>query len=188
MDQEPHSFLQIISKVSQEWKKKVGSSAFVAWPVGVGGKGNEGVAGFTKTIDGSIGYVEYAYAKQNKLETIALKNKSGTFVSPSPKAFQAATSTVDWKKATDLHLIFTDQIGKDSWPITGATYILVHKRGADPGRVLAVMKFFDWSYRNGDKMAKDLDYVPLPENLKIFILEAWKDNIKTKEDQQIWRE
>jgi len=181
-------FTNYLSKVSQEWKKKVGSSSSVAWPAGVGGKGNEGVAGFTKTIDGSIGYVEYAYAKQNKLDTIALKNRSGTFLSPSPEAFQAATSKVDWRDAADLYLIFTDQIGKDSWPITGATYILLHKIEANPGRALAVMKFFDWSYTNGDKMAKDLDYVPLPENLKSLILKAWKDDVKTKEGKKIWSE
>ncbi len=167
-------FTNYLSKVSSDWAGKVGSNTAVNWPTGVGGKGNEGVANYVTRIKGSIGYVEYAYAKQNKLTYGQLKNQSGAYVSPDEKAFKAAAANADWKKAPGFYLILTDQPGKDSWPISGATFILMHKKQDKPAQGTEVLKFFDWAYKNGDKTALDLDYIPMPDSVKTVIRASWK--------------
>jgi phosphate transport system substrate-binding protein len=167
-------FTNYLSKVSSEWASKVGSNTAVNWPTGVGGKGNEGVANYVTRIKGSIGYVEYAYAKQNKLAYGDLKNEAGSFVAPSDKSFRAAAANADWKKAPGFYLLLTNQPGKDSWPIAGATFILMHKKQDKPAQGTEVLKFFDWAYKNGDKTALDLDYIPMPDNVKTVIRTSWK--------------
>lgn len=167
-------FTNYLSKVSSEWASKVGSNTAVNWPTGVGGKGNEGVANYVTRIKGAIGYVEYAYAKQNKLAYGDLKNDAGNFVAPSDKSFRAAAANADWKKAPGFYLLLTNQPGKDSWPIAGATFILMHKKQDKPAQGTEVLKFFDWAYKNGDKTALDLDYIPMPENVKAVIRTSWK--------------
>jgi phosphate transport system substrate-binding protein len=167
-------FTNYLSKVSSEWASKVGSNTAVNWPTGVGGKGNEGVANYVTRIKGSIGYVEYAYAKQNKLAYGDLKNDAGNFVAPSDKSFRAAAANADWKKAPGFYLLLTNQPGKDSWPIAGATFILMHKKQDKPAQGTEVLKFFDWAYKNGDKTALDLDYIPMPDNVKSVIRSSWK--------------
>jgi phosphate transport system substrate-binding protein len=144
---------------------------------GLGGKGNEGVAGYVKNTPGAIGYVEYAYALQNKLSYVQLQNKAGKFVIPEAKAFQAAAANADWSKAPGFALLLTEQPGADTWPITGATFILMHKEQADAKRAGEVLKFFDWAYKNGDKLAQELDYVPMPDAVVKLIKESWAKNI-----------
>ena len=178
-------FTNYLSKVSAEWKQKVGEGTAVQWPVGLGGKGNEGVAAFVQRIPASIGYVEYAYAKQNKLSYALMQNADGQFVAPSDVAFKAAAAGADWAKSAFAEIL-TNQPGKDSWPISGATFILIHKAQAKPEQGLAVMKFFDWSYANGDKMAEDLEYVPLPDSLVKLIKSAWAANIKDGAGKALW--
>src|SRR5205814_3331223 len=151
-----------LSKVSGGWKSKVGEGTAVNWPTGVGGKGNEGVASYVQRIDGAVGYVEYAYAKQNKMAYTLVKNKEGEFVAPSAKAFQAAAAGTDWKSAPGMYLILTDAPGKNAWPIAGATFILMHKTQEKPENAREVLKFVEWAYDKGDAMAEELDYVPLP--------------------------
>ena len=163
-----------LSKVSPEWKEKVGEGTSVEWPVGVGGKGNEGVASYVLRIDGSIGYVEYAYVLQNKMAYLLVKNRDGHFVSPSAKAFQAAAAGADWSAAPGMYLILTDAPGNASWPIAGATFILMHMVQDKPENAKQVLKFFDWAYANGDKMAESLDYVPLPDPVVHLIQTSWK--------------
>src|SRR6516225_11499913 len=154
-----------LSKVSPEWKEKVGASTAVAWPEGVGGKGNEGVAAYVQRIKGSIGYVEYAYAKRNKMAYASVKNKDGEFVQPDDKAFQAAAAYADWKGAPGFYQILTDQPGKSTWPITGASFILMQQKQDKPQNAAEVVKFFDWAFKNGQNMATELDYVPMPEGV-----------------------
>ncbi len=175
-----------LSKVSPEWKQKVGASTAVAWPEGVGGKGNEGVSAYVQRIKGSIGYVEYAYAKKNKMAYGAVQNKDGQFVQPDDTAFQAAAAGADWKSVPGFGAILTDQPGKASWPITGASFILVHTNPEKPQNVAEVLKFFDWSFRNGQKMAVELDYVPIPETLAKVIADAWKSQIKDATGKSLW--
>lgn len=167
-------FTNYLSKVSADWKEKVGNSSSVQWPAGVGGKGNEGVAQYVQRIKGAIGYVEYAYAKQNKMGYAQLQNKAGNFVKPDDSTFKAAAAGADWKGTPGFAVVLTDQPGKDSWPITGATFILMHKKQDKPAQALEVLKFFDWAYKNGDKTAMDLDYVPMPAEVKAVIGGAWK--------------
>jgi len=164
-------FTNYLSKVSTEWKTKVGDGTAVNWPIGAGGKGNEGVAAFVTRLPNSIGYVEYAYVKQNKMVYAQLKNASGNYVAPDDLTFKAAAAGADWNKS--FYQILTNQPGKDSWPITGATFILMHKTQDKPEHAAAVLKFFDWSYKNGDKVADDLDYVPMPANVKDTIRKSW---------------
>ena len=166
-------FTNYLSKVNPEWKTKVGEGTAVNWPVGAGGKGNEGVAAFVSRLPNSIGYVEYAYVKQNKMTFALMRNAAGTFVSPDDTAFKAAAASADWAKS--FYQILTEQLGKDSWPITGATFILMHKVQDKPVQAAASLKFFEWAYKNGDKTADDLDYVPMPTNLKVIIEKAWGD-------------
>jgi phosphate transport system substrate-binding protein len=163
-----------LSKVSPEFKTAVGEGTAVKWPAGVGGKGNEGVASYVQKIDGAIGYVEYAYAKQNKLAYGQVQNKSGKFVEPDDETFKTAAANADWKAAPGMGVVLTDQPGDKAWPITGASFILLHAKQekADTGR--EVLKFFDWSFRNGGKMAADLDYVPMPEAVVKQIQASWK--------------
>ncbi len=168
-------FTNYLSKVSADWKAKVGDGTAVNWPTGAGGKGNEGVAAFVGRLPNSIGYVEYAYVKQNKMVFAQMKNASGAFVSPDDSAFKAAAAGADWSKS--FYQILTNQNGKDAWPITGATFILMHKVQDKPANASATLKFFDWAYKNGDKTADDLDYVPMPASVKDAIRKAWA-NIK----------
>jgi phosphate transport system substrate-binding protein len=178
-------FTNYLSKVSAEWKQKVGEGTAVQWPVGLGGKGNEGVAAFVQRIPASIGYVEYAYAKQNKLSHTILQNADGQYVGPDDVTFKAAAAGADWAKSAFAEIL-TNQPGKESWPITGATFILIHKVQAKPQQGVEVMKFFDWAYANGDKMATDLEYVPLPDSLVKLIKSAWAANIKDGAGKNLW--
>lgn len=176
-----------LSKVSPEWKQKVGEGSSVDWPAGVGGKGNEGVASYVQRIGGSIGYVEYAYALQNKLIYPQVKNRDGKFVVPNIDSFRAAAAGAQWDQAPGMYLILTDQPGANSWPISGATFILMHKAQERPERALGVLKFFDWAYTEGDKMATDLDYVPLPDAVVKTIQSAWKSQIKDTAGKPVWQ-
>ena len=169
-------FTNYLSKVNAEWKAKVGEGTAVNWPVGAGGKGNEGVAAFVQRLPNSIGYVEYAYAKQNKMSHVQLKNQAGQYVVPDDLNFKAAAAGADWSKT--FYQLLTEQPGKESWPITGATFILMHKVQDKPGNASNALKFFDWAFANGDKMATDLEYVPLPDGVKALARKLWMDNLK----------
>jgi phosphate transport system substrate-binding protein len=169
-------FTNYLSKVNAEWKSKVGEGTAVNWPVGAGGKGNEGVAAFVQRLPNSIGYVEYAYVKQNKMTYTLMKNKDGLFVPPSDAAFKAAAAGADWNKT--FYQITTEQPGKDSWPLTNPTYILMYKSQDKPVNASNALKFFDWAFNSGDKMADDLDYVPLPASVKDLVRKQWADQIK----------
>lgn len=169
-------FTNYLSKVNAEWKAKVGEGTAVNWPVGAGGKGNEGVAAFVQRLPNSIGYVEYAYVKQNKMTFTLLKNRDGQFVAPDDVAFKAAAAGADWNKT--FFQITTDQPGKTAWPITNPTYVLMHKVQDKPASASAALKFFAWAYANGDKMADDLDYVPLPDSVKALVRKQWEGQIK----------
>lgn len=160
-------FTNYLSKVNADWKAKVGDGTAVNWPTGAGGKGNEGVAAYVQRLPNSIGYLEYAYVKQNKLTYAQLKNRDGHYVSPSDSAFKAAAAGADWNKT--FFQVTTEQPGKDAWPITNPTYILMHKVQAKPEQAVASLKFFDWAFSNGDKLADDLDYVPLPDSVKALV-------------------
>ena len=162
-------FTNYLSKVSPEWKEKVGEGAAVNWPAGAGGKGNEGVAAYVGRLPNSIGYVEYAYVKQNKMTYVQLQNAAGKFVSPSDDSFKAAAAGADWAKS--FHQVLNNKPGEASWPITTATYILMHAKQDNPAKGSAALKFFDWVYSNGDKAAGDLDYVPMPASVKTLIRE-----------------
>jgi phosphate transport system substrate-binding protein len=174
------NFTDYLTKVNADWKSKVGSSTAVEWPVGVGAKGNEGVAANIGQTKNSMGYVEYAYAKQNKLTYTALVNKAGKTVQPTNEAFQAAASNADWTHAPGYYLILTDQPGAASWPITGASFILVYSEPPDPAATGEALKFFGWAYANGGKMASDLDYVPLPAPLVAQVQNTWKTRIHSR--------
>jgi len=172
-------WVNYLSKMSPEWKTKVGEGTSVNWPAGVGGKGNEGVASYVQRIAGAIGYVEYAYALQNKMTSVLVQNRDGEFVHGNAEAFKAAAANADWSKAPGFYLILTDQPGKNAWPISGATFILMHKSQAKPEVAKEVLKFFNWAYgAEGDKLADSLDYVPLPDNVVKQIETSWKANIK----------
>ncbi|MDO8279605.1 MAG: phosphate ABC transporter substrate-binding protein PstS [Burkholderiaceae bacterium] len=164
-------FTNYLSKVNAEWKSKVGQGTAVNWPVGAGGKGNEGVAAYVGRLPNSIGYVEYAYVKQNKMNYAQMKNAAGNFVSPDDTAFKAAAAGADWSRS--FYQILTEQPGKDSWPITGATFILMHKVQDKPAQAAASLKFFEWAYKNGDATADTLDYVPMPASVKTAVQKAW---------------
>ena len=164
-------FTNYLSKVNAEWKEKVGEGKAVNWPTGAGGKGNEGVAAFVGRLPNSIGYVEYAYVKQNKLTYALLQNSAGTFVSPDDSSFKAAAAGADWSKS--FFQILTNQPGKDAWPITSATFILMHAKQEKPQQAQAALKFFQWAYQSGDQTAAGLDYVPMPEPVKQVIYKSW---------------
>jgi phosphate transport system substrate-binding protein len=167
-----------LSKVNPDWKSKVGANTSVEWPAGIGAKGNEGVANNVANTKGSIGYVEYAYAKQNKMNAVNMINKDGKSVAPSAAAFQAAAANADWDKADHYYVILTDQPGAESWPIAGATFILIHKQPQDPAAATEALKFFAWAYKKGDKMAEELDYVPMPDKVVTAIQRMWTSEIK----------
>jgi phosphate transport system substrate-binding protein len=171
-------FTDYLSKTSADWKSKVGANTAVEWPVGIGAKGNEGVANNVANTKGSIGYVEYAYAKQNNLTTVSMINKDGKVVAPNAAAFQAAAANADWVKADSFYVILTDQPGAASWPIAGATFILIHKQPQDPAAAAEALKFFAWAYTKGGRMAEDLDYVPMPGNVVSAIQKVWATEIK----------
>ncbi|MGE5151921.1 MAG: phosphate ABC transporter substrate-binding protein PstS [Rhodospirillaceae bacterium] len=167
-----------LSKVSAEWKSKVGEGTAVNWPTGVGGKGNEGVASYVQRIDGAIGYVEYAYVKQSRMAYTLVQNRQGRYVAPNAQAFQAAAAAADWSKAPGMYLILTDAPGAQSWPIAGATFILMHRTQDKPDSAREVLKFFSWAYAKGDAMAEQLDYVPMPDSVGKLIQASWKANLK----------
>jgi len=179
-------YTNYLSKVSPAWKSNVGASTSVQWPVGIGGKGNEGVAGYVKSVANSIGYVEYAYALQNKLTYTQLKNKDGRFVKPESAAFQAAAENANWSSVPGFGVILTDQPGAKSWPITGATFILMHKTQKDPATAREVLRFFAWAYKNGDQMASKLDYIPMPNKVVDQIGAYWSKNIKGADGKPVW--
>jgi len=166
-----------LSKVSPEWKTKVGNSTAVEWPVGLGAKGNEGVANNVIQTKGAIGYNEYAYVLQNKMTYIKLINKDGKAISPTADTFKAAAAHADWAHADGFNLMLTNQPGPDSWPVAGATFILVHQKPKNPAAVTSALKFFAWAYANGDKTANELAYVPLPLNVKSQIKNMWAAKI-----------
>jgi len=179
-------FTNYLSKANADWKAKVGEGTAVNWPTGAGGKGNEGVAAFVQRLPNSIGYVEYAYAKQNKMTYTLLKNKDGHFVPPDADNFKAAAAGADWSKT--FFQVLTDQPGKDAWPISGATFILMYKNQDKPQSAANVLKFFDWAYGNGDKMADDLEYVPLPMAVKDLVRKSWTASIKDTSGKTIaWK-
>jgi phosphate transport system substrate-binding protein len=171
-------FTDYLSKSSPKFKETIGANASVQWPTGIGAKGNEGVANMTTQTDGAIGYVEYAYAKQNNMSYALLVNKGGKAVAPSAETFQAAAANADWAHAPGYYLILTDQAGAQSWPITGASFILLYGSPPNPAETAEALKFFDWAYKSGAKMAAELDYVPLPESLIKQVRATWKSDIK----------
>jgi phosphate transport system substrate-binding protein len=179
-------FANYLSKVSPEWQSKVGEGTSVKWPTGVGGKGNEGVANYVGRIDGAIGYVEYAYAKQNKLKVARMANRDGKVVLPNDDSFKAAAAGADWKSAPGMALLLTHQPGAQSWPMTGATFILMHTAQAKPENAKEVLKFFSWAYENGGSMAAELDYVPMPPSVVSMIQSAWKQQIKDASGKSVY--
>jgi phosphate transport system substrate-binding protein len=179
-------FTNYLMKVSKEWADKVGNNTSVEWPVGIGGKGNEGVANFTAQTVGSIGYVEYAYALQNKLAYCMLASHDGGFLTPSSATFQSAAAHADWANAPGFYLVLTDQPGKESWPITGASFILMHASQEKPERAKAALDFFEWSFANGQKMAEELDYVPMPKSVIDLVEKTWAEKIKTADGQIVY--
>jgi phosphate transport system substrate-binding protein len=178
-------FTNYLDKVSPAWHEKVGTDKSVNWPVGLGGKGNEGVASYVKQVSGSIGYVESAYAKQNKLITLQLKNRSGEFVSPTTEAFQAAAANADWAKSDHYYVVLTDQPGKDTWPITGASFIIVYKDQPKMDHAQSMLRFFSWCYDKGPKMAEEMDYIPMPSNVVAMVEKTWAKEL-TSGGKPIW--
>ena len=174
-----------LSKVSADWKSAAGEGTSVKWPAGVGGKGNEGVASYVQKISGALGYVEYAYAKQNKLTAGQMKNKAGKFVEPTDTSFKAAAAGAEWTKTPGMGVVLTDQPGDGSWPVTGASFILLHKAQEKPEAGKEVLKFFDWAFANGEKMADELDYVPMPAPVVKVIQAEWK-NVKDASGKPVY--
>ena len=184
-----YNFTDYLSRVSNEWKENVGVGKDVAWPKEakqLGGKGNAGVANFVKRTPGSIGYVEFAYAKTNNLSHTQLQNRDGNFVEPTMEAFQAAAANADWANAPGFKLMLNDQPGAESWPITAATFILMHREQANPETAKNVLDFFAWSYEHGDKLASDLEYVPMPDSVVNMVEDMWKEQIKTTDGTAIY--
>jgi len=173
------NFTNYLAKVSPEWKEKVGEGTAVSWPTGVGGKGNEGVAAYVKQIKDSIGYVEYAYALQNKLTYAQMQNHAGKWIKPDKAAFAAAAATADWKSAKDFNLIMTDAPGEAAWPITATTWAIMYKSPKDAARTKTAFEFFQWSFEHGQKEADSLDYVALPDTLVKQIEAYWKSDFKS---------
>jgi phosphate transport system substrate-binding protein len=181
-----YNFADYLAKMSSDWKSKVGVNTALEWPAGLGGKGNEGVAALVSRTDGSIGYVEYAYAMQNKMNYALVENRDHEFPPPSNATFQAAAANADWAKAPGFFLILTDQPGKQSWPITATSFILMHKLQDKPDSAKQVLAFFDWSFRNGQKLAEALDYVAFPDNVVNLVEETWKQEIKGADGKPVW--
>lgn len=176
-----------LTKTNKEWADKVKDGTAVKWPVGSGGKGNEGVAGMVQQLKNSIGYVEYAFAKRNKIPHAQVKNRDGNFVQPSDDTFKAAAANADWSNAPGFYQLLTDQKGKDAWPITGASFIIMHKQQTDALTGRAVLKFYDWSFKNGAQMSTDLEYVHLPPALIKQVQEHWKTQLKGPDGNAIWK-
>jgi phosphate transport system substrate-binding protein len=179
-------FTNYLAKVSKSWEKQVGNAKAVAWPAGVGGKGNEGVASYVKRIKGAIGYVEYAYALQNKMTYTLLRNNSGAYVAPTSANFQAAAAGAEWGKAKHYYLILTDQPGTEAWPITGASFIIVYKQAEKPETTAAALKFFDWAFHHGGQMADELDYVPMPDKVVEMVESTWTQEIHSPDGKPVW--
>lgn len=175
-----------LSQVSPEWKEKVGEGKAVSWPVGQGGKGNEGVAGYVRQLANSIGYVEYAYAKQNNLAWAQLQNRDGKFVQPEQSSFAAAAANADWKSAPGMGVVLNNEPGAESWPITQATFILLHKTADKPEQTKATMDFFNWAWEKGGKLATELDYVPLPKEVSDAVRESWASEVKAADGSAVW--
>jgi len=178
-------FTNYLAKVSSEWKEKVGEGKSVDWPTGVGGKGNEGVSAYVRKVNGAIGYVEYAYALQNNLAHAKLINRDGGAVDPTIATFQAAAANAEWKKEDGFYMFLTDQPGKDSWPITGVSYLLLYKQQEKKDIALAMLKFFDWCYKHGKETAEKLHYVPMPDNVVSMVEKVWEDDV-TLDGTAIW--
>ncbi|MDB5394810.1 MAG: pstS 1 [Rhodospirillales bacterium] len=181
-----YNFAYYLSAVNADWQAKVGANTAVEWPTGVGGKGNEGVSALVQQTVGSIGYVEIAYALQNKLTYTKMMNADGLYVEPKLSAFKAAAEKADWASAPNYRLVLANQPGKESWPITAATFILVHGSQSDANKAKAVLGFFDWSLNNGQKMAEDLLYVPLPDALVKHIEATWTSSVKGPDGKPVW--
>ena len=179
-------FTDFLSKSNADFKTTVGAGTAVKWPIGVGGKGNEGVAANVQRIKNSIGYVEFAYAKKNKMEYTQLKNKDGQFVEPDEASFKAAAANADWAKTPGYGVVLTNQAGKGSWPVTGASFILMHKVQADAVKAKEVLKFFEWSYKNGGPMATELDYIPMPAPVVTLVQDSWKAQMKDSSGKAVW--
>ncbi len=180
-------FSDYLSMVSKEWQSRVGTGTSVSWPTGVGGKGNEGVAAYVQRIKGSIGYVEFVYANKNKMAYAQMKNQAGQWVVPSEEGFAAAAASARWDKAPGFYELLTDQPGAKSWPITGASFILLHKSPVDPAKTTAVLSFFSWAFKTGGKMASELDYVPMPDSVVKLIEASWRTKIKTGSGEAVWK-
>ncbi len=178
-------FTDYLSKTSPKFKTQIGANTSVQWPAGIGAKGNEGVANMVKQTDGSIGYVEYAYAKQNNITHLDLQNKDGKTVAPKIEAFQAAAANADWANSKGYYVLLTDEPGAESWPITGASFILMYKSPQDASASAEALKFFDWAYKKGDKMATDLDYVPMPANVVELVQKTWAQTIQA-DGKPVW--
>jgi len=179
-------FTKYLAAVSEDWKQKVGADKAVSWPVGIGGKGNEGVSAYVSRIDGSIGYVEFAYALQNRLVHVVLKNHDDKFVSPTTESFMAAAANADWKNAPGFYLVLVNQPGADSWPITGASFVLIHREQVDAGKLSAMLEFFDWCFKHGKQIASDLNYVPMPNNVVDLVEVLWHDQLRAS-GKSLWR-
>jgi phosphate transport system substrate-binding protein len=179
-------FTNYLAKVSPEWSKAVGSDKSVAWPTGVGGKGNQGVASYVQRINGAIGYVESAYAIQNHMVHAKLKNRDGKFVDPTDDSVQAAAKGADWTHARSFYVVLTDQAGAASWPITGASFVLVHRQQKDADTGRAVLRFFDWGYRNGGAAAKELGYIPMPASVVELVEKTWEKDLRDGGGQKLW--
>jgi phosphate transport system substrate-binding protein len=179
-------FTSYLSAKNPGWAQRVGANDAVEWPTGLGGKGNDGVAAFTKQTIGSIGYVEYAYAKQNNLTYALMQNHDGKFVPPTAAAFAASAAGADWTKAQGNYLLLIDQPGANSWPISGATFILMHTKQDKPQNAKEVLAFFDWAYKNGDPAAAQLDYVPLPATVKNLMRKQWAPQIKAADGKTVY--
>lgn len=180
-------FTDYLSRVCPEWKDKVGAGKSVQWPVGMGGKGNPGVASYVKQTAGAIGYVEFAYALQNGLATTQLQNKNGKMVKPAIESFMAAAKNADWINAAGFYLVLNDQPGDETWPIAGATFILIHRAQENEGKVRAMFKFFNWCYRQGSELAKSLHYVPMPENVVDLVQKKWESDITINGKPVAWK-
>lgn len=179
-------YTSYLDKVSKEWHEKVGWEKAIKWPTGVGAKGNEGVAANVKTLAGSIGYVEFAYALENKMCHAQLRNQAGKFLQPTIETFMAAASNADWKNAPGFYMVLTDQPGEKSWPITGASFILIYKEQKDAARGDAMLKFFDWCFKHGDATAKELYYVPMPEDVVALVEAQWRSDVAAG-GQRLWK-
>jgi phosphate transport system substrate-binding protein len=179
-------FTDYLSKTSPEFKTKIGAGTAVKWATGVGGKGNDGVAANVQRIKGSIGYVEWAYSKKNKMSHTQLKNRDGVFLQPDDDAFKAAAANAEWSKTPGFSVVLTDQPGKAAWPITGVSYILVHKTQEDAAKGKEVLKFFDYAFKSGGAAAAELDYVPMPDSVSKLVQDAWKANMKDASGKAIW--